>query len=156
MTTPTSPPSHPGIEQHPDILELRARSERTATNPGVQGADALAILAGLYLAASPWVAGFNHFSTLAVNNLISGIGFALLMAGFGSAYERTHAMAWAATLIGVWTIISPWTVAGSVHTTRTVVNNCVTGGVATALGLVVVGMAMSRSAGQRRSDRARL
>lgn len=143
------------MERHPDILELRARYERAATNPGVQGAEALAILTGLYLACSPWVAGFNHFSTLAVNNLITGIGYTLLMAGFGSAYERTHAMAWAATLIGVWTIISPWTVAGSVHTTRTVVNNVVTGGVATFLGLVVVGVAMSGRGGMHMSTRQR-
>jgi hypothetical protein len=147
------PTDQPSIEEHPDIVDLRARYERAATNPGVQGAEALAILTGLYLAASPWVAGFNHFSTLAVNNLITGIGFALLMAGFGSAYERTHAMAWAATLIGVWTIISPWTVAGSVHTTRTIVNNCITGGIATCLGLMVVGVAMSGRKGPHMSSR---
>lgn len=152
-TSPTSPATDTSIEQHPDIVELRARYERAATNPGVQGAEALAILTGLYLAASPWVAGFNQFPTLAVNNLITGIGYALLMAGFGSAYERTHAMAWAATLLGVWTIVSPWAVAGSVHTTRTVVNNCVTGGVATFLGLMVVGVAMSGRGGPHMTDR---
>jgi hypothetical protein len=142
LTTPTSPTSHPNIEQHPDIVDLRARYERAAASPAVQGAEALAILTGLYLACSPWVAGFNGFSTLAVNNLVTGIGYTMLMAGFGSAYERTHAMAWAATLIGVWTIVSPWAVAGSVHTTRTITSNCVTGGVATLLGLMVAGMAM--------------
>jgi hypothetical protein len=159
LTTPTSPtsPSPTGqpIEQHPDILDLRARYERAATNPGIQGAEALAILAGLYLAISPWVAGFNHFSTLSVNNLITGIGYAMLMGGFGSAYERTHAMAWAATLIGAWTVVSPWVVAGSVHTTRTIVNNCVTGGVATCLGLMVVGVAMSGRQGSHLTGRSR-
>jgi hypothetical protein len=146
-------PSGQSIEEHPDILDLRARYERAATNPGVQAAEALAVLTGLYLAISPWVAGFNHFSTLAVNNLITGIGYAMLMAGFGSAYERTHAMAWAATLVGVWTIITPWVVSGSVNTTRTVVNNCVTGGVATCLGLMVVGVAMSGRKGPHMTSR---
>ena len=153
-TSPTSPAGQP-IEQHPDILDLRARYERAATNPGVQGAEALAILAGLYLAISPWVAGFNQFSTLTVNNLITGIGYAMLMAGFGSAYERTHAMAWAATLIGAWTIVTPWVVAGNVHTTRTIINNCVTGGVATFLGLMVVGVAMSGRKGPHMTGRSR-
>jgi hypothetical protein len=138
MTTPTS---HPSIEQHPDIVELRARYELSATNPRLQAAAALAVITGLYLAVSPWVAGFSGFGTLAVNNLVTGVAYALLMAGFGSAYERTHAMAWAATLIGVWTIITPWVVAGSVHTTRTITSNCITGGVATLLGLIIVGTA---------------
>jgi hypothetical protein len=146
-------PSGQSIEEHPDILDLRARYERAATNPGVQAAEALAVLTGLYLAISPWVAGFNHFSTLAVNNLITGIGYAMLMAGFGSAYERTHAMAWAATLVGVWTIITPWVVSGSVNTTRTIVNNCAAGGVATCLGLMVVGVAMSGRKGPHMTTR---
>ncbi|MBS2964621.1 SPW repeat protein [Actinocrinis puniceicyclus] len=152
MTTPTS---QPRIEQHPDLLEMRARFERATTTPTVQGAEALGILTGLYLAASPWIAGFNGLSTLAVNNLITGIGFALLMAGFGSAYQRTHAMAWAATVIGLWTVISPWAVAGSVHTTRTITSNCITGGVATLLGLVVVGTAMKGRSRMRAADRTR-
>lgn len=146
MATPTG---QTNIEQHPDLVELRARYDRVATRSGVQGAEALGILTGLYLAASPWIAGFNGFSTLAVNNLITGIGYAMLMAGFGSAYERTHGMAWAATLIGVWTCVSPWAVAGNVHTHRTIMSNCITGGVAVLLGLMVVGVAggtgMSRS-----------
>lgn len=146
MTTSTG---YPAIEKHPDLVELRERFERAATRPTVQGAEALGVLTGLYLAASPWIAGFNGYSTLAVNNLITGIGFALLMAGFGSAYQRTHAMTWAAALIGVWTIISPWAVAGSVHTTRTITSNCVTGGVATLLAVTIIGVvSMSRRRGR--------
>ncbi|MGH3417472.1 MAG: SPW repeat protein, partial [Actinocrinis sp.] len=49
---------------------------------------------------------------------------------------RTHAMAWAATLIGVWTIVTPWCVAGNVHTTRTIVSQCVAGAVAVLCGLI--------------------
>src|SRR5579875_1814311 len=122
MTTPTS---QPGIEHHPDLPELRARFERVAARPSVQGAEALGIVVGLYLAASAWIVGFNGLSTLTVANLVAGIGYAMLMAGFGSAYQRTHAMAWAAVLIGLWTVVAPWVVAGSVHTTRTVTSNCV-------------------------------
>lgn len=147
----TTPASHLNIEQHPDLVELRARFERAASLPSVQGAEALGVLTGLYLAASPWIAGFNGFSTLAVNNLITGLGYALLMAGFGSAYQRTHAMTWAAALIGVWTIITPWAVAGSVHTTRTITSNCITGGVATLLSLAIV-MAVSRRRSRDRME----
>lgn len=146
MTTPTS---RPDIGRHPDLLELGARFERATTTPSVQAAEALGILTGLYLAASPWIAGFNGFSTLAVNNLITGIGYALLMAGFGSAYQRTHAMAWAATVIGLWTIIAPWAVAGSVHVTRTITNNCIAGGIAALLGLLIVGLAGFRRGSMR-------
>ena len=149
MATPTG---QTNIEHHPDLMELRARFEQGTTRSGVQGAEALGILTGLYLAASPWIAGFNGFSTLAVNNLITGIGYAMLMAGFGSAYERTHGMAWAAILIGVWTCVTPWAVAGNVHTHRTIVSNCVTGGVAILLGLIVAGAA-GRSGMSRRGGR---
>ncbi|WP_055542746.1 SPW repeat protein, partial [Streptomyces neyagawaensis] len=97
--------------------------------------EALALVTGLYLAASPWIAGFNDLGTLAINNLITGIAYALLLSGFGHAYERTHARAWAAALIGVWTIVAPWVVAGNVDTTRTVVNNIIVGAVALLLAL---------------------
>ena len=151
MTTPTD---YPSIEKHPDLQELRARFERAASRPSVQGAEALGVLTGLYLAASPWIAGFNGYPTLAVNNLITGLGYALLMAGFGSAYQRTHAMTWAATLIGVWTIITPWAVAGSVHSTRTITSNCITGAVATLLGLAIVGaVGLGRRSRARTADR---
>lgn len=136
MTNPT----YPTMESHPDIQEMRERhslAERAATTHRAQAVEALALITGLYLAASPWIAGFNGpvFSTLAVNNLIAGIAYALLMGGFGHAYERTHGMAWAAALLGVWTIIAPWVVAGPVDTTRTIVNNVVVGAVALLLAL---------------------
>lgn len=98
----------------------------------------------MYLAASPWIAGFSDLSALAVTNLVAGIAFALLLmcGGFGRAYERTHSMAWAACGLGAWTIIAPWGVAGDVSTTRTVVNNVIVGAVALPLG-----MAASAAAG---------
>jgi hypothetical protein len=123
------------IEQHPDILEMRRRSERATTTPRAQAIEAMALITGVYLAASPWIAGFNGLTTLAVNNLIAGIAYAALMGGFGHAYERTHAMAWAAAVIGAWTIVAPWVVAGNVDTTRTVVNNIIVGAVALLLAI---------------------
>ncbi|MGW2640178.1 SPW repeat protein [Streptomyces sp. NPDC001348] len=141
--------THTSMESHPDILEMRerhVRAERAATTQQGQALETLALLTGLYLAASPWITGFNGLSTLAVNNLITGIAYALLLSGFGHAYERTHARAWAAALLGVWTIISPWVVAGNVDTTRTVINNVVVG----VVGLL---LALAASAAAGRTDR---
>ncbi|WP_409468722.1 SPW repeat protein [Streptomyces sp. HC307] len=152
----TSPRS--SIETHPDILDMRARhemAERAATTPQAQSVETLALLTGLYLAASPWIAGFNGLTTLAVNNLIVGIAYAVLMSGgFGRAYERTHSMAWAACALGAWTIIAPWVVAGDVSTTRSIVNNVIVGIVALLLGLAASAAARStrspRSTGRDR------
>ncbi|MFD4791570.1 SPW repeat protein [Streptomyces sp. NPDC058459] len=142
------------MESHPDVLEMRERfvlAERaTATQRG-QAIEAMAIVAGLYMAASPWIAGFNGSTTLAVNNLIAGIAYALLMSGFGHAYERTHARAWAAALIGVWMIVAPWVVAGNVDTTRTIISNIVAGAVGLLLALMA-GAAASKT--DRRTDQA--
>lgn len=103
----------PGIEEHPDIMALRARSERATVTPAAQAMEGLSVLAGLYLAASPWIVGFNGISTLTVSNLITGLAFAFMAVGFGTAYERTHGMSWAAACIGVWAVISPWIVSGA-------------------------------------------
>jgi hypothetical protein len=136
------------IDQHPDLLEMRQRSERATTTPRAQAIEAMALITGVYLAASPWITGFNGLTTLAVNNLIAGIAYAALMGGFGHSYERTHAMAWAAAVIGVWTIIAPWVVSGNVSTTRTVVNNIIVGAVALLLALA----ASAARPGQDRRD----
>jgi hypothetical protein len=146
--------THTTMESHPDIVDMRerlARAERAATTQQGQALEALAMVTGLYLAASPWIAGFNGFSTLAVNNLITGIAYAFLLSGFGHAYERTHARAWAAALLGVWTIVAPWVVAGNVDTTRTVVNNVIVGilGLLLALAAAAAAMKTDRSRGAR-------
>ncbi|MFP1624819.1 SPW repeat protein [Streptomyces sp. 5K101] len=125
------------ITQHPDLAEMRSRFERATTNPAAQAVEALALLTGVYLAASPWIAGFSGLTALAVTNLILGIAYAVCMSGLGSAYERTHAMAWAACAIGLFTIIAPWVVAGNVDTVRTVVNNVIVGVVALLCALAM-------------------
>ncbi|MFF7577331.1 SPW repeat protein [Streptomyces sp. NPDC008061] len=137
------------IEEHPDLMELRARHERAAATPRAQMIEALALITGLYLAASPWIAGFNGFTTLAVTNLITGIAFMLLLGGLGTSYERTHSMAWAAAVIGIWTCVAPWVVAGDVAHTRSIISNLITGVIATLLALAAA------SAARDRADNAR-
>ena len=135
---PVSAPTHvPSIETHPDIVALRARYERASITPSGQAMEALAIVVGLYLAASPWIVGFNGFPTLAINNLITGIAYALLIGGFGPAFESSHARGWAASVIGLWTIIAPWCVFGSPAIAKSIASNVVAGVLALCLGLAV-------------------
>ncbi|MGW1675415.1 SPW repeat protein [Streptomyces sp. NPDC002324] len=128
------------------MRERHARAERAASTQQGQAVEALALVTGLYLAASPWIAGFNDFNTLAINNLITGIAYAFLLSGFGHAYERTHARAWAAALLGAWTVFAPWVVAGEVDTTRTIVNNII-------VGVIALLLALAASAAAGKTDR---
>ncbi|MEV7615896.1 SPW repeat protein [Streptomyces sp. NPDC089799] len=139
--------TQPRIEHHPDLAEMRSRFERVTSTPRAQAVETLALITGLYLAASPWIAGFSGLGPLAVNNLIAGLAFCVCMSGLGSAYERTHAMAWTAVALGAWTIIAPWAIAGEMDTTRTVISNVITGAVALCLGLAMVAMAGRERAG---------
>ncbi|ADI05287.1 hypothetical protein SBI_02166 [Streptomyces bingchenggensis BCW-1] len=142
-------PTHATMESHPDILAMRERhtwAEQAATTPVAQAVEAISLITGLYLAASPWIVGFNGMLTLAVTNLITGVAYAVLMGGFGHAYERTHGMAWAAALLGVWAIIAPWVVSGSVATMRTIISNVIVGAVALVLALFASSQAKAKAA----------
>ncbi|MFG1704261.1 SPW repeat protein [Nonomuraea sp. M3C6] len=132
------------MEQHPDIIRMRERYEVAAANPAVQLAEGLTLLAGLFLALSPWIMGFTNVGSLTMNNLITGITVALLALGFSSAYGRTHGIAWTAPLIGVWTIVAPWLIRGGADSTRTIVTNVIVGAIITILGLVAMAMSMTR------------
>ncbi|MFE2586918.1 SPW repeat protein [Streptomyces sp. NPDC059378] len=126
-------------------MELRARHDRAAVTPRAQMIEALALITGLYLAASPWIAGFNGFTTLAVTNLIASLAYMLLLGGLGTSYERTHFLAWAAAAIGIWTCVAPWVVAGDVAHTRSITSNIITGVIATLLALAAASVARDRT-----------
>jgi hypothetical protein len=132
------------IEQHPDIAALRLRYERAAELPLAQLIEGLGFMTGLYLAISPWVLGFNGQSTLAMNNLVTGIAIMVLALGFASASDRTHGVARVAPFIGVWTILAPWLVDGAVDTTTTVANNVVAGVLCTVLSLGALPLVLRR------------
>ncbi|WP_131737172.1 SPW repeat protein [Actinomadura roseirufa] len=133
-----------GIDQHPDIVEMRARYEAAGQTPIAQGVDGLIALTGLFLAVSPWIVGFNGLTAITVNNLITGIALSLLAAGFASAYGRTYGMAWVVPVIGLWTVVAPWAIRGDMANTRTIWSNAVAGGIAIACGLAAMGVAMLR------------
>lgn len=125
------------MTEHPDIVAMSARYERMSETPTAQAADGLTVLAGLFVALSPWIVGFSE-STLAVNNLIIGLAIAVLGAGFAAAYERTHRLVWVCPLLGVWTIIAVWTVSGAEATTGEVVSNVIGGAAVVLLGLAAM------------------
>jgi hypothetical protein len=130
----------PRIEEHPDIVALRMRYDKAAQTPIAQGVDGLSFLVGLFVVASPWIVGFNSLTTLAINNLIVGIAMCVFALSFASAYGRTHGIAWVAPLLGVWTIVAPWAVAGNVDTLRTILTNVIAGGSFVLLSLAAVGL----------------
>lgn len=143
MATPTQ-----RIEQHPDIMAMRMPYERVAESRTTQFIEGLAMLAGVYLAISPFVVGFADLTTITVNNLITGIAAAALAMAYASAFGRTHGLAWVLPVLGIWTIVSPWVVSGEVNTVAVVWNNVVIGAVILALGLITAAVSM-------RGDRSR-
>lgn len=134
------------IERHPDLIEMRERYDMAAANPAVQLADGLTLLAGVYLALSPWIVGFSNLAPLTVNNLITGILVAGLALGLSTAFGRTYGIAWVVPVIGLWTILAPWVIAGQMDTPATIWNNVIVGVIIVALGVtaLVVGLARRR------------
>ncbi|MFJ3222091.1 SPW repeat protein [Streptomyces sp. NPDC086783] len=51
--------------------------------------------------------------------------------------------------MGLWTIVAPWVVAGDVSTTKTVVNNVITGAIAALLAMAA--SAATRAAESRKA-----
>lgn len=133
------------LEQHPDLMQMRERYERAGSSSAAQGIDGLGILAGLYLATSPWIIGFNGLSRLTVSNLVTGIAVAALALGFASAYGRTYGVSWVLPIIGLWTIVTPWATGSA--TTGNIWNNVVTGVVILLLGLGAVAVGTKKMPG---------
>ena len=109
---------HSSIDHHPDLLALRASYERAAESMSAHFAFGLALLTGLYVAASPWIVGFSATRSLARCDLIAGIAVAVLAYGFATALDRTHGMTWTLPVLGVWVIVSPWILQGLTLTRR--------------------------------------
>lgn len=132
------------IEQHPDLMQLRARYDEASETPQAQTLDGLTLLAGLYLAISPWVVQFSASFDLAMSNLVTGLAVALLALGFASAFSRTHTVAWVVPLIGAWTVISPFVVLGAGVTAGMVLSNVITGGLTILLGIGLGSLVLMR------------
>lgn len=129
--------AHASIDQHPDILALRASYDRAAESMTAQATFGLTLLTGIYVALSPWIVGFDAFTRLTVNDLIVGITVAVLAMCFGSALDRTHGLTWTLPVFGVWLFISPWIYSGS-PTAGTMWSHLVCGFLITVFGLNAV------------------
>jgi hypothetical protein len=126
---------HSSIDHHPDLMALRANYERVAESMSAHFTFGLALLTGLYVAASPWIVGFSGAGPLATSDLIVGIALAFLAYGFATTLERAHGMTWTLPVLGVWVVVSPWIVQGVTLTTGMTWSNVVAGALLTFLGL---------------------
>ena len=126
---------HSSIDHHPDLLALRARYERVAESMSAHVTFGLVLLTGLYVAASPWIVGFNATASLATSDLIVGIAVAFLAYGFATTLDRAHGMTWTLPVLGVWVIVSTWILPGAAPSAGTTWSNVVAGAVLTFLGL---------------------
>lgn len=140
----SSQTQHP-IEQHPDLMALRAASEDAATRPAGQAVETLSLLAGLYLAVSPWIVGFHATSPgLTVNNLVTGLVLTALALGVVPAYERTHSLGMAAAAIGLWTIIAQWVIQSTSTDAGVIANNIVIGALVFLCAMATLGQGTRR------------
>lgn len=126
---------HSSIDEHPDLLALRARYDRVAESTSAHVTFGLVLLTGLYVAASPWIVGFSATRSLATCDLIAGIAVAFMAYGFARALDRTHGMTWTLPVLGVWVIVSPWILPGVALTAGMIWSNVVAGALTTFLGL---------------------
>ncbi len=141
--------AHASIDQHPDIVALRADYDRAAESMTAQGTFGLTFLTGVYVAFSPWFVGFHGDARHMANCLIVGITVAFLAMRFGSALDRTHGMTWTLPILGVWLIISPWLFGGG-PTAGMIWSHVLAGALVALLGLNAMYFGMRvRSEGHR-------
>jgi hypothetical protein len=126
---------HSSIDHHPDLLALRARYERVAESMSAHVTFGLALLTGLYVAASPWIVGFSATGQLTTCDALAGIAVAFLTYGFATSLDRAHGMTWTLPVLGVWVIVSPWVLQGFALSAGMIWSNVVAGALLTFLGL---------------------
>lgn len=130
------------IERHPDMLEMHDRYDRIASNPLLQVDSGLALLAGLFLAGSPWIIGFSAMTAMTVPTVILGLAVALSAVAFTSRYQHLHGMAFTIPVLGVWAIISPWVISGVTTSTAMIWSTVLAGAVIVVCGLAMAGFAL--------------
>jgi SPW repeat len=124
------------IDQHPDLLALRAGYERASESVAAHTTFGFTLLTALYVALSPWIIGFDATTRLMVNDLIVGLTVVMLAFAFGTALDRTHGMTWTMPVAGVWLIICPWILRDVSPTAGMIWSNVVSGALVFVLGLV--------------------
>ncbi|MUL47454.1 hypothetical protein FZI85_12935 [Mycobacterium sp. CBMA293] len=132
---------HSSIEQHPDIMALRAGYDRVAESMAAQATFGLTLMTAVYVALSPWIVNFYAMPRLTFNALIVGGTVSLLAMFFGCALDRSHGMTWTLPFFGVWLVISPWIFASG-PTTGMIWSHVLSGAVIIVLGLCAAYLGM--------------
>lgn len=138
----TGHPDLAEVQRAHDMQELRLRYDRASESATGQLVEGLIVLAGLFIALSPWIVGFT--GPLQINNLVVGLVIAAIGFGFAGAYTTTHRIAWVCPVLGAWTIVSLWAVNGAVTTTGSVLSNVLAGVAVLLGGLAILGMSTER------------
>jgi hypothetical protein len=144
--------SYGTMSDHPDVMEMRERYERVSASPPAVITDDLLLLAGLWLAISPFVVHFRDTApNVATSNLIVGIAVAAMGLGQAMLPRTMVRLSWASFLVGAWIVVSPWVIQQSSVPVGIYLNNVITGGVVALLGLASAGLtiAVRRGAGLR-------
>lgn len=143
MTTERTTTDQLSMSDHPDIIELRERLDRAAETPQAKAVEGLALIAGLYVAVSPWVVDFHAGNaSLTVSNLIIGLAAAVLALDLGSAYSRAHGMSWVLPVLGAWVIVSLWVIQSASLNAGVVLSNIIAGACIVLLGIGSMSMQM--------------
>jgi glucose dehydrogenase len=128
---------HPsGMAGHPDAAEMSERYARMTEGRRVEMLEGLVMLAGLYLAISPWILHFTGRSPgMMVNNLILGLTMAAIGLALAMFAERSASLSWMLIPIGIWLIISPWVVPPNHGSPKgIIISNIVVGALACLFG----------------------
>jgi len=124
------------MADHPDLMEMRERYERASASGPAVITDGLVLLAGLWLAISPWVIHFNATAPdVTLNNLILGVAVAVVALGLTLMPAKMVRLSWATAAIGAWVVISQWVIQQSGAGLGVWLNNVITGGVIALLGI---------------------
>jgi hypothetical protein len=126
------------IDRHPDIVALRMKYEQANETGVAHIINGLGVMAGLFLAISAWVVGFQALTPLAITNLLTGLVLVALALGLATAYGRLHGLAWVIPFLGLWTAAAPWVIRGGVDTTPAIATNVSVGAACFLLGIATM------------------
>ncbi|GIF12866.1 SPW repeat protein [Actinoplanes teichomyceticus] len=132
----SNPTHYAPLATHPDLVEMQARYERAAASGPAVITDGMTLLAGLWLAISPWVVGFDLTApAVRVNNLVLGIAVAVIAVALTAAPQRMVRLSWATAALGAWVVVSQWIIQQSSSSAPIMINNVVSGALIMVLGV---------------------
>jgi hypothetical protein len=124
---------------HPDLAEMRQRYSKVLGGPRTTVTDGLIVLAGLWLAVSPWVLHFNTTaSAFTIVNLILGLAIAAIGLACAIVPERIAGLGGALAAAGLFVIGLPFAINLFSTTAKLVASNASTGGLIALCGLASI------------------